>query len=91
MKVNICGIPHSVKEVPNHFDATAFSLGQINYGSCEILINKDLNEAIKSEVLCHEIIHGILYHLGYEEANDEKFVQQLGNAINQTFKVKENK
>ena len=88
MKVNICGMPYEVKEVENYFDATGFNLGQINYADCEILINKTINENLKREVLCHEIVHGILHHLGYEEENDEKMVQQLANAINQTFYVK---
>lgn len=34
-------------------------------------------------------IHGILVHLGYTDmSNDEQFVQALGNAIYQGFKVR---
>lgn len=39
--------------------------------------------------MCHEILHGILVHLGYnEQSQDEQFVQAVGNAIYQTFQIK---
>ena len=89
MMVNICGIPYTVREVSHPFVTGETHLGEIDYMSCEILINENLPGDLKREVLCHEIVHGILHHLGYEEENDEKMVQQLGNAINQTFFVKD--
>lgn len=89
MMVNICGIPYTVREVSHPFVTGETHLGEIDYMSCEILINESLPGDLKREVLCHEIVHGILHHLGYEEENDEKMVQQLGNAINQTFFVKD--
>lgn len=88
MKVNICGIPHTVIECKDNFDATAH-FGQIDFRTCEILVNKDLSNEHKKETLCHEMIHGILFHLGYSNlSQDEKFVQALGNAIYQSFEVK---
>ena len=86
MKVNICGIPHTVKECEDKFDA---SYGQINHKKCEILIDKDMSEESKAETICHEMVHGIFVHLGYADyANDEQFVQALGNAIYQGFYIK---
>ena len=87
MKVNICGLTHAVKECEDNFDA---SYGQINYKKCEILIDKNMSEESKVETICHEMVHGILVHLGYTDyANDEQFVQALGNAIYQGFDIKE--
>lgn len=87
MKVNICGLLHEVKECEDHFDLD-LHCGQINFGRCEIRINSGLNPNIKEEAICHEMVHGILVHLGYAEmSQDEKFVQALGNAINQGFKI----
>ena len=64
-------------------------LGQIDYKACEIRINKDLATEAKEETICHEMIHGILVHLGYTDyAVDEQFVQALGNAIYQGFDLK---
>ena len=56
--------------------------GQIDYTKSEILVNQDISGALKKETICHEMVHGILVHLGYnEQANDEQFVQAMTNAI----------
>jgi len=88
MIVNICGIPHTVVEKEDSFDSDTH-FGMINYAKCEIIINKDIPEKAKTETLCHEMIHGILIHIGKQDlASDETFVQTLGNAIFQAFDVK---
>lgn len=88
MTVNICGIPHEVIEHDDNFDIDAH-FGMIDFKKCEIRINKGMSEECKKETICHEIVHGILVHLGYhEQSNDEQFVQALGNAIYQTFEIK---
>ena len=87
--VNICGIPHTVVECEDKFNADATHCGQIEYAKCEILINKNMTDQAKKETLCHEMVHGMLNHLGfYEQSNDEHFVQALGNAIYQGFDIK---
>ena len=89
MKVNICGIEHRIVECDDKFDNTDLHLGQINYGIAEIRINKDLSYEMKKETLCHEMLHGILMHLGYDkEGHDEQFVQAVANAINEAFVIK---
>lgn len=88
MIVNICGIPHKVIEKDDNFTSDNTHLGEITYSQAEILINKNIPEAMKKETLCHEMVHGIFVHLGREDlSNDETLVQQLGNAIYQGFKV----
>lgn len=89
MKVNICGMPHKVIECEDKFNYDCH-FGQIDYKDCEIRINKDMAEEVKKETICHEMIHGIFVHLGYNDyAQDEQFVQALGNAIYQGFNIKE--
>lgn len=89
MIVNICGVPHKVVECEDKFN-TDVHFGQIDYKTCEIRINEDMTEESKKETLCHEMVHGILVHLGYnEQSQDEQFVQALGNAIYQGFEIKE--
>ena len=91
MTVNICGIPHEVVECENTFDSTT-NFGQIDFVKCRITLNKELAEDFKSETLCHEMLHGMLVHLGYDDlSEDEKFVQALGNAISQGFVIREEK
>ena len=87
-KIKICGVTHTVIECEDRFNADATHHGQIEYAKCEILINKNMPPEAKKETLCHEIVHGMLNHLGYyEQSNDESFVQCLGNAIYQTFNI----
>lgn len=86
--VTICGIPYKIIPTEDLFNIDTH-FGQINYTKCEIRINKNLKGEALSETLTHEILHGILLHLGYtEQMANEQFVQAVANAINQTFKIK---
>ena len=85
MEINICGIPHTIKEYPNKFNVDTH-FGQIDHLACEIRVNAELNREVKKECICHEFVHGALVHLGYNDLhNDEQFVQAMGNAIYQAF------
>lgn len=87
-KVNICGIPHTVRYVEDVFDIDTH-LGQILYSKGEIRINRAMPEEIIKETICHEMVHGIFVHLGYDDlAGNEQLVQALGNAICQGFEIK---
>lgn len=89
MRVNICGIPHTIVELEDSFDFDSH-FGQIEYQRSIIKINKDMSQDIKNETICHEMLHGMLTHLGYtEQSQDEQFVNALSNAIYQGFKIKE--
>lgn len=88
MRVNICGIPHEVKMVQDNFDIDCH-FAMIDYKNAEIRVNKDMAREIKEEAVCHEIIHGILTHIGYDNlSEDERLVQALANAVNQAFAIK---
>lgn len=88
MKVNICGMPHTVIECEDNFDVDAH-FGQIDYKACEIRVNKDMSKEAKEETIIHEMVHGMLVHLGYtEQSDDETFVQGLANAIYQGFDIR---
>lgn len=88
-QITICGIPYKIVPTKDVFDVDTH-LGQINYITGEIRVNEKLQGEILYETLAHEIVHGILMYIGYEkESQNEQFVQALGNAINQTFKIKE--
>lgn len=88
MKVNICGMSHEVIEVEDNFD-TMLNMGMIEYSNQRIKINKDMSESMKDEALCHEMVHGILVHIGRQDlSTDETLVQALGNAIWQGFEIR---
>lgn len=89
MKVNICGISHEIVECEDFFSTDATHFGEIDYKACKIKINKDMADEAKEETIIHEMVHGILVHLGYsEQSQDEQFVQALGNAIYQGFDIR---
>ena len=88
MIVNICGIPHRIVDREDNFN-TDCHFGMIDFKACEIRINKDMTDANKAETICHEMIHGIFVHLGYNDlVGNEQLVQALGNAIYQSFEIK---
>lgn len=88
MTVNICGMPHKIIECEDNFNVDTH-FGMIDYKELVIKVNKNMPEEAKKETICHEMLHGILVHLGYEEfSQNEQFVQALGNAIFQGFNIK---
>lgn len=86
--IKICGVPYEVVEREDHF-CQDLHFADVDYKTCEIQINKGLTEEGKKEALCHEIVHAILMHIGQcELSQNETLVQSLGNAIYQTFEIK---
>ena len=89
MTITICGIPYTVTECKDNFDADGRHFGQVDFLKAEIRINKDMAEAVKTEALVHEIVHAVLVHIGRPDlSEDEVFVQAFANALNQTFDVR---
>lgn len=89
MTVNVCGIKHEIIECEDGFNSDTTHFGQIDYLKCVIKVNKDMHEDMKREAICHEMVHGMLTHLGYyEQTQNENFVQALANAILQGFDIK---
>ena len=87
--VIICGIPHKVELVADYFD-TDIHFGQIDYAKAEIRINKNATPELQMQSLFHEILHGILVLTGEAElAGDERFVQNLSNAMYGTFSIRD--
>ena len=88
MTVNICGIKYDVIECEDAFDVDKH-FAMIDYMQATIKVNKSMCDQIKREAIAHEMVHGILVHLGYnDQSQDEQFVQALGNAILQGFDIK---
>ena len=88
--MKICGVRYDVVETEDVFDVDATHFGQIDFKKGRILLNKDLSEDVKAETLVHEVTHALLVYIGRQDlTEDEQFVQALGNAIYQTFDLKE--
>ena len=92
-KIKICGIPYKIRQVcVIDEERDGITQGLISYSKGTISIKKDMPKKIKESVLYHEIIHGILTQMGYNDlSNDERFVQALTVAIYQMFDLKEGK
>ena len=90
MKVNICGVPYKVKyKRVIEEEQAGIAEGLIVYRKQKIYLRKNMPKEITEETLTHEILHGILTHMGKSElTNDEEFVQGLANAIYQSFRIR---
>lgn len=88
--VNICGIPHTVVKRKDNFGINEYHFGEIDYKTCEIKIADDLTPALEKETLFHEMLHGILFHIGKDElSQDESLISALANAMIQSFDAKQ--
>ena len=84
--VNICGIPHTVILQDDNFTASGQTLGEIHYKTAEIFLATGQSPEIEKETLCHEMMHGILLHIGETElCDDEGFVTKIAAAVSQAF------
>lgn len=70
-KLKILATEYKVEEV-EQIDKYQRLLGQIEYTEQTIKIDKNISEDMKKETLIHEILHGILEKLGYEELNEDE-------------------
>lgn len=64
------------------------------FGECDFnkniirIAKTEINQDQRESTFHHELMHMILYHLGYEElSNDEKLVDHLGKALHQVAKT----
>ena len=91
MTVNICGIPHEVKIVDDvDPKEQGMVLGEIDHEIPCIRLKSGMSKELTKETLIHEMLHGILVHLGYTKlSNDEQFVQALANGIYHGFEIRE--
>lgn len=88
-KVKISGIDYDVQITEHQTTDEGVLLGQISYSEAVIYINEEQNDQLKAATLLHEIVHGILYHMGSEMNDDEKFVEGFSSGLHQVFKDNE--
>jgi hypothetical protein len=83
-KVKIGGITYAVEKTDK------LALGKVNYSGetdfidCVIRIVPTCQQKMEAD-FCHEMVHGILDHLGYSD-HDEKKVDEFGKALYMIFK-----
>lgn len=90
----LMGFKYRVERVPGPDLGDRY--GEIDYDRQVIRIAKwsktGPSAALLLQTFCHELAHGLLFHMGYPSlADDEKFVDQLGHALHQFLITKSNK
>lgn len=80
MTIDILGIPYEVIQT-ERVGRTEVLLGQIDFLTQTIRIDKSLPLERRQEVLIHEVLHGILEIIGLDEVLDEQATQMLGIAL----------
>ena len=80
-KVKIMATDYKIEEV-EQIDKNRRILGEIDYINQTIKLEKGLSDELKKEVLMHEILHGILEKLGFDDLNnDEQKVQSIASTL----------
>jgi hypothetical protein len=86
-EIDILGVAYKViqEEDPHNGDGQSV-WGLIQYGEQTIRIKKGLPGDVKADTLMHEIVHGVLGRLNYDEAHSEDYVARLGVGLYQALK-----
>jgi Zn-dependent peptidase ImmA (M78 family) len=85
-KVKISGIDYHIEIAEHKSVENGVLMGEITYDKATIYINEELNDQLQVSTLLHEIVHGILYHMGSEMNDNEKFVEGFASGLHQVFK-----
>lgn len=85
-KVKISGIDYIVDVAEHQEVEEGMLMGQIIYHEGRIYLNEVLNDQLKESTLLHEIVHGILYHMGSEMNDNEEFVEGFSSGLYQVFR-----
>lgn len=82
-RISILGLDFDVRLV-DEVDHSVPADGQIDFIAQEIRIYRGLSEQKAEQVLIHEVLHGVLTQLGFDDESDnEHLVQSLAVALHQ--------
>ena len=85
-EVKIFGETYEVIE-QEIIDNMVEKIGLIDHMQNKIYIKKSISEDKKKVTLIHEILHGVLSQLGFDEEHDnEHLIDSLATALYQVFK-----
>src|SRR5690606_2643513 len=78
----IGNIPYEVQGRDGYIEEDGTLLwGRIKYDKQLIEVSNELKKDLKSKVLLHELVHGILENYGMAKHNKEDFVDRLSTAL----------
>lgn len=81
------GIDFKVKLVNNLFDGNDKVVGYTDYTYSVIKLEANQDSQNKRQTLVHEIVHIILWNIGYDDLNEtEQLVVSFGNVLYQVLK-----
>ena len=87
--VRIGGVEYAVGYVPNLRHGGLIAYGHIDFENCEILLSETDGTAHEKRclILWHEVLHGILYHMGYQldEEQEEELVDLFARGVYQVL------
>ncbi len=85
--MNICG--HEYKVVIGNFfkdkrrDDDPMYFGHISYVPGVIHVFPKLSKALREEVLTHEVVHAIVFHLNCQKEHDEGLISAIASGLSQ--------
>lgn len=84
-RVKIAGVVYEVNIAENRSEKDGKLLGEIVYHEGTIYLNEDQRPDIMAATFLHEVVHGVLYHMGSKLNDDEKFVEGFTSGLYQVF------
>ena len=85
--IRIGGVEYAVQHVDNLRDGTVLEYGHIDYDNSVIALSSTDGAECQRKciTLLHEILHGVINHMGMEVENEEEVVTTLAKGLYQVL------
>ena len=85
-KISLGGIPVKIKyKELKDSEHNAFGMFSVTSNGYVIYIDKNLKGKIRKNVILHELVHCIFYHIGATDYDNELLIQSITNSLQEVL------